>query len=283
MWWAWFPGLSRRFGQVLPGGLKLFLLMVLQMPDKNSIPGSPNAALDELMSIVSSNEPDWNAVFDGRQGPLLISFVNPYSVCVATKNSKYLEDLKMFDHVFADGMLLAKVTEVARRRVVKRLSFDGNSIAPGLFKLWAQRNWRVVLVGGVAGVAEQAASVFKNAFNVNVVSARSGFFDGNDELSAYCQELVALQPDVIVCGMGAPYQERFLLAAVEAGWQGVGVTCGGYFDQAASAAGVSYYPEWVERMNFRAIYRLFCEPRRLGKRYFIDYIPFYLSSLRVIF
>ena len=72
--------------------------------------------------------------------------------------------------------------------------------------------------------------------------------------------------------MGAPRQERFLLNLRESGWRGAGFTCGGFFDQVSGNG--DYYPAWIDRLNLRFLYRLVREPRRLWRRYLVDYQVF---------
>jgi N-acetylglucosaminyldiphosphoundecaprenol N-acetyl-beta-D-mannosaminyltransferase len=72
--------------------------------------------------------------------------------------------------------------------------------------------------------------------------------------------------------MGAPLQERFLLQLADDGWHGIGFTCGGFLDQLID--GKNYYPAWADRLNIRFLYRLAKEPRRLWRRYLVDYQVF---------
>jgi N-acetylglucosaminyldiphosphoundecaprenol N-acetyl-beta-D-mannosaminyltransferase len=72
--------------------------------------------------------------------------------------------------------------------------------------------------------------------------------------------------------MGIGRQEQFLLHAASSGWTGWGFTCGGYLDQLAG--GIDYYPRWVDQANLRFLYRLYREPRRLWRRYCLEYGEF---------
>ena len=81
--------------------------------------------------------------------------------------------------------------------------------------------------------------------------------------------------------MGAPRQEQFLINLKNAGWTGIGFTCGGFFDQIVDR--VDYYPGWVDKMNLRFLYRLLKEPRRLWRRYLIDYQVFMKRFLKEYF
>lgn len=229
-------------------------------------------ALEKLVAKVNAGSFDIDEAFENKN--LSISFVNPYSVYIANRNEKYISDLQLMDAVFADGILLAKAIGFFRKTKVKRLSFDGNSIADYFLKKASSMNYTVALVGGVSGVAESAAKIFEKEYGIIVCDTNAGFFDSPESRISYFSRILIKSPDVLIVGMGAPYQDRLLIELKELGWRGLGVTCGGYLDQVTSS-GVKYYPDWVEKYNLRAIYRLVREPRRLWRRYFLEYFDFY--------
>ena len=233
-----------------------------------------------IARMVSIKSPDWNDIFSASPSQAyLVTFVNPYSVFVARRDPAYVDLLSRFDTVLADGILMTKASSKMLRIPVQRMSFDGNSLAPVIFDIVVSQGLRLAIVGGVDGVADKAAAVFLSHYQMKVVATRDGFFKSADARKQYCSALAEIAPDVVLCGMGAPYQEEFLANLVDAGWKGVGFTCGGYLDQAAEGD-VRYYPEWINRLNLRAPYRLFKDPRRLGKRYFVHYAPFYLGLVK---
>ena len=47
------------------------------------------------------------------------------------------------------------------------------------------------------------------------------------------EKIAGLQPDFLIAGMGVLTQETFLLKIREAGFQGIGFTCGGFIHQTA--------------------------------------------------
>lgn len=232
-----------------------------------------------ILPFLSVGKLDLDKLFLKGEG--LITFCSPYAIKIVQDNELYLDMLSRFDHVYCDGMLLVKHCNylVKGKRYVRQ-SFDGNSLAADFFSCCVANHSRVAFVGGVPGVSEKAAELAKDLFGINVVFERDGFFDG-DYAELYSQ-IVAHDVNVIVVGMGVVYQEECLLKLQALGWRGIGVTCGGYFDQMVCGSSAKYYPDWVNRYNLRAIYRLIKEPRRLGKRYFIDYLPFYRDVLRYV-
>jgi N-acetylglucosaminyldiphosphoundecaprenol N-acetyl-beta-D-mannosaminyltransferase len=67
-------------------------------------------------------------------------------------------------------------------------------------------------------------------------------------------------------------QENFLLQLKRFGWSGICFTCGGYLDQGGQ--NFDYYPEIINRLNLRFLYRLVREPRSLWRRYLLEYTIF---------
>lgn len=237
--------------------------------------------LFDLLNRIDGVEPDWNSILLEKKGLTLVGFVNPHSVFVAKRHEDYVRNLFKHNYLFSDGVLLAKLSEFITGRAVRRISFDGNSIATDVLMLCATLKRRVAIIGGKEGVAQAAGEVFQSKYGLDVRVCRNGYFKDSTQMLEFATELRRLGVEVVICGMGAPYQERFMCLLREADWVGTAFSCGGYLDQVISS-GVKYYPDWVERYNLRAIYRLTREPRRLGRRYFLEYLPFFSTGLLLI-
>jgi len=204
--------------------------------------------------------------------PYLVTFVNPSSCAVATSRPGYADRLAAFDAVLPDGSGLSLAVRLIHRIPAARISFDTTSLAPKLLGLAEQLGHTVALVGGEPGSADQAMQRLADAFPMLRLT---GAFHGYGDTELRTQQLVELDPDIVICGMGSDHQEKMLLALKSAGWTGCGFTCGGYLDQLND--GMDYYPGWIDRLNLRWAYRLAKEPRRLWRRYLLDYPPFVMA------
>ena len=202
-----------------------------------------------------------------RRSAHVVTFVNPNSCYLDQNDPEYVHLLERFDRVLCDGIGLVLAARLRLRKRIPRHAFDTTSVAVPVFAWAAEKRASVVLVGSKPGVAASAASELKSHFaGLNVLATFSGY--GDDPLLA--RGFILDHPSsLVVCGMGAPLQERFLLSLKEAGWVGLGFTCGGFLDQLCES--FAYYPRWIDRLNLRFAYRLFREPGRLGKRYLRDY------------
>jgi exopolysaccharide biosynthesis WecB/TagA/CpsF family protein len=199
----------------------------------------------------------------------LTTFLNPYSYLVMRKHVQVLE---CFDRICFDGFLLAWLMRLTGSRV-ERVSFDMTSLAPEVFRSACNSGESVFFIGSEPGVARDAMDKIVNKYpEMLVCGVRHGFFSNVNERHDFVKELAELDPDVVVVGMGAPLQERFLVDLKAAGWKGVGYTCGGFLHQTARK-GVGYYPKWMDRLHLRWLYRMIDEPK-LIRRYFVDYPKF---------
>lgn len=207
------------------------------------------------------------------KGEGLVTFLNPYSYLIA-RNSFDL--FSSFDEIYADGALLVLFLRCLGVKV-GRYSFDMTSLAPVVFSDCASSNKSVYFLGGEPGVAESAVKFFCEVYPLRVVGCRNGFFDSKEDLDSAITDIVSLNPSVLVCGMGTPYQEKFLFRLRGAGWAGRGYTCGGFLHQTAKK-GVCYYPSFFDKFNLRWVYRVFDEPK-LFKRYLFEYPKFFLYAL----
>lgn len=214
-----------------------------------------------------------------KRGPVTVTFVNPAACMLARRHPHWTALLRQMDIVACDGSGMAAA---ARRAGLaqQRESFDATSLAGPVFQWAARKSVRVGLVGGRPGVASLASEYLQEAIpGLRMTKCFSGYGESVQEALRYHAES---QTGLVVCGMGAPRQEQFLVDLVARGWTGIGFTCGGYFDQVRQG-GEAYYPPWIDRLNLRFAYRLYREPRRLWRRYLLDYPVFihrYLFATR---
>lgn len=208
---------------------------------------------------------------------VLITFVNPATVKLARTRADFVSTLRAFTLVLPDGIGLCLAMRWLHGLAAQRVSFDMTSLAPIVLDHARAEGLTVVLVGGAAGIAERARDRLTDHFpGLQVV----GWFDGYGATDETARQVAALQPHIVVCGMGTVRQEAFLLRVSAEGWRGWGFTCGGFFDQLQ--AGMHYYPRWVDRANLRWAYRLAREPKRLWRRYVLDYGQFVVMVLTAL-
>lgn len=149
---------------------------------------------------------------------------------------------------------------------VTRRSFDMTSMAPELFAYVAKHGKNIYIVASKQEQVEKAAEIFREQYpKVKFAGYRNGYFANEDEMEQEAKHITELNPDFLIVGMGALMQEKFLLKVKNAGYLGIGVTCGGFIHQ-TSKNEIDYYPAWVDKTNLRFVYRMWKEPHT-RKRY----------------
>ncbi len=197
-------------------------------------------------------------------------FLNPYSYLQLRKNPELLDAV---DKVYVDGMFLLKLLKLISFPVSIRRSFDNTSLAPVVFENLQSNGKTIAIVGSDQKSMEGFKShILKKYPKLKLVFVRNGYFDSHGQLLSVQKELIKINPDCILIGMGTPLQERFLVGLKRQGWNGIGYTCGGFIHQTASK-GSEYYPRLINKFNLRFLYRMYDEPK-LIKRYTVDYSKF---------
>lgn len=195
----------------------------------------------------------------------IVTYVNPFSYLKLRKKI----ELKDFDHITSDGIVLKRLSSFMLQRPIKRLSPDFSSYFNPLFRQIVESKSEVYFIGTLPKLINQSVENIKKKFpNLNVIGFRDGYFKDDEDLKLHIDEMVSLSPEVIIVGMGSPLQEDYLIKLKQAGWKGKGFACGGFLHQ--SFKDVDYYPNWINKMNLRWLYRIYNEPK-LIKRYTVDY------------
>ena len=194
---------------------------------------------------------------------MITTFLNPFSYLLARSNKDQLSHF----NINIDGGLLVILLNLFGFKY-KRKSFDMTSLAPVVFNDAIKNNKSLYFIGSKPKVIDLAIKNIKDQFpKLNICGYRDGYINDN-EIVVVLDIINSLKADYVICGMGTPLQEQFLIDLKNSGWTGKGYTCGGFLHQ--TAAGIKYYPNWVNTLGLRAFFRMYDEPK-LIRRYFIDY------------
>lgn len=222
-----------------------------------------------VRSIVETDRNTMEEIFTNKGK--FYTYLNPVSYLMALKN---LALFKAFDGLFADGSILVAAISLLYWKRVRRRSFDMTSMAPALFDYAEEHHSSVCVVASQQKQMEKAIAKFSIDYpNIQWVDCRNGYFAHHEEMSEAAKKIAQDQPDFLIAGMGAKMQEKFLLMCKEAGYKGIGFTCGGFIHQYAENKHMAYYPEFFDKWNLRFIYRFMVE-KHTRKRYMIAAFAF---------
>jgi N-acetylglucosaminyldiphosphoundecaprenol N-acetyl-beta-D-mannosaminyltransferase len=208
----------------------------------------------------------------GRGGRLVT--LNVDSLRAARRNLDLNNLLSQSSVLVADGMPLVWAARMRGTPLVERVT--GASLILSLSCAAAQAGRSVYLLGGAAGVPERASVSLRRRYpRLVVVGADSpplGFETTVAGIDAVRARLVNAAPDIVFVGLGFPKQERLiaeLASDLPATWF---LGCGAAIPFAAGV--LRRAPRWMQRGGLEWLFRLASEPRRLGRRYLINDLPF---------
>lgn len=189
--------------------------------------------------------------------------LNSYSYNLLRKDP---EVFKSVDGITLDGLTMCLALKALWRRNYKRLSFDMTGLAADLFEKLNSENSEhsVYFIGAKQEQIESTIHQISKSYpNMKIAGFRNGYFNEEIDSVKAIMDIVNSGASFCIVGMGTPVQEKFVVNLRDAGFEGICFTCGGFLHQTSGS--INYYPDWVNRYNLRAFYRLFHE-KGLWKR-----------------
>lgn len=196
----------------------------------------------------------------------IVSYVNVYNYLELRKSSHLLKSIDKFT---LDGILLIGCFRILFKKKFKRLSPDFSSYFETVFRLCNQNKKKVYFIGASQEEMDKFVDTIQSKFpSIEIVGFSSGFLK-HDESYTIIDNIKTFGTDLVFVGMGTPKQEEFAVRLKESDFQGTVYTCGAFISQTANH-GFHYYPEIINTLHLRWLYRLIKE-KGLVKRYFILY------------
>jgi N-acetylglucosaminyldiphosphoundecaprenol N-acetyl-beta-D-mannosaminyltransferase len=192
----------------------------------------------------------------------LVVTANPEMVMKARGDQLLAEIMDRADLVVADGIGVVWASRFLRRPVPERI--PGIELAEGLLEQASTQGWRVFLLGGAQGVAEQAAEVLQQRYpDINIVGTYHGFFSSGEEEQGILKKIAEAKPHVLLAALGVPRQEKWLAAYLGTLKIPVAIGVGGSFNVWAGVD--KRAPSWVRKINLEWLYRLARQPWRIKR------------------
>lgn len=212
----------------------------------------------------------WLDVGRGRR----IATANLDFLRLAAHDAEFRFALATCDLVTADGW---PVVLLARRGAGRSPNPDavrpkervaGSDLVPALAAECARLGRSVYLLGGHPGTGEGAAARLVAANPGLRIAGTSSVRVDMDDVAACAAVAAAIRAtgaDLLLVGLGAPKQDRFLADWIHATGVRVGIGVGGTFDFLSGR--IARAPRPVRAVGMEWLWRLLREPRRLTTRY----------------
>lgn len=189
-------------------------------------------------------------------GSHLIVTPNPEIIVASQKDSELKEIMNSASLRAPDGISMIVVSRILGTPLKERVA--GIDLMLELIKLCGKYGKKIFLLGGEAGVAEEAAGKLAQKFpGINVVGVHNGYFN---EASSVIKKIRDARPDILFVGLGAGRQEKWINHHLKGLNIRVAMVIGGSLDVLSGRK--KRAPTWVQRLYIEWLYRLFTEPER---------------------
>lgn len=205
-----------------------------------------------------------------REKPAYVVEVNTDVAVKAEKDEDLAEAIKSSSLTFADGKPLVWISKLFHKPLKERIA--GSDLIPKILAIAAKNRWKIFLLGGADGVADEAARRLREQHNgIDIAGTYAppfGFEHDHEEIAKINQMIRDADADIVVACFGCPKQEKWAAENYQECGTAVIICGGGTIDFLAGR--VQRCPEWMAKHGLEWFYRFTREPKRLFKRYFID-------------
>ena len=198
--------------------------------------------------------------------------INPEMINNAVQNPEFAEIINNAELVIPDGIgvqIGLKILGYNVRRIA------GIEFSRRMIEECAKSEQSVALVGAKPEIVQKAKENLEHEIQgLYVTYAHDGYFRDDDEI---LNELRIRQPRLVLCALGSPKQEEFIMKAKKLLPDALFVGVGGSFDVWSGV--VERAPEIYQKLGLEWFYRTVKEPKRF-KRIFPTLPLFVLKVLR---
>jgi N-acetylglucosaminyldiphosphoundecaprenol N-acetyl-beta-D-mannosaminyltransferase len=209
-----------------------------------------------------------------------VCVANVHMVTLARRNEDFVNILRAAEVVTSDGMPL--VWELHRQGHASARRVTGLDLTLKLLKRCEAENQSVYFYGGRAETKSQIEHFLHTHYpRLNAVVDTPPLLSPNIPLDPdLIRRISQTKARVVFVGLGCPKQERWM-ARHAPYLKAASVGVGAVFNILAGES--KQTPKWMQELGLEWLYRLWQEPRRLWKRYFITNLlyAYYLAVSRI--
>lgn len=182
--------------------------------------------------------------------------------------------------ILADGKPLLWIAKWYGTPIKEKIS--GSDLLPLLCEMCSKKGYTMFFLGAADGVAAKAAdNLTKRYKGLKVVGTYSppyGFERNFAEMNSIKQMIKNAHPHILIVGLGAPKQEKFMYYHCKELGVPISFGLGASFD--FEAGNIKRAPKWMANHGLEWLFRIIQEPKRLAKRYLIDDIKIFKLVLK---
>jgi N-acetylglucosaminyldiphosphoundecaprenol N-acetyl-beta-D-mannosaminyltransferase len=201
---------------------------------------------------------DWIDRFIQEKSPHQICTVNPEFIMAAQKDAEFMQILNQSALNIPDGVGVLWAAKRLGQPVLERVG--GSDLILQIAQRASIVGWKIFLLGGAEGVAEQTATKLRSMFPaIHIVGAYAGS-PAIDQEAEIADRVKASSADILFVAYGAPQQDKWIAHNLDRTGAAIGIGIGGSFDFIIGKQ--KRASKWIQGIGLEWLYRLIREPWR---------------------
>ena len=196
--------------------------------------------------------------FSQVEGQHIICTPNPEIVMQAQEDAVLMNILKAADLVIPDGIGVVWASRYSEAKLPERVA--GYDLTQRIFQEIENTDYTVYFFGGAPGVSLAAAKKMEGKYpHLKIVGGHNGYFDEKEE-KKILYDIKKLSPSILLVGLGAPKQEKWIYDNIRLTTAKVAIGIGGSFD--VMSGKTKRAPKIFCKLGLEWFYRLLKQPSR---------------------
>lgn len=200
------------------------------------------------------------------------------------KDKEFYDCYQKAEWVVCDSKILWVFSKLLKKSIPEAI--PGSSFFTHFYEFHKDDpDCKIFLLGAMDGVALKAQERINEKIGRNIVvgafSPSYGFEKKQDENELIYKLIEESGANVVLVGVGAPKQEKWIMTHKDKMpnvkiWMALGATID------FEAGKVKRAPKFMQKYALEWLFRIWCEPKRMFKRYFCDDLVFFWYLLKQI-
>jgi exopolysaccharide biosynthesis WecB/TagA/CpsF family protein len=231
-----------------------------------SMIGSSKLQVGPLRLSCFSEQELLNEVFEytnAKRG-CIITYAHLHTLALAKKDEAVAKIINCCDICYCDGIGVSYMSILTNGKWLPKVT--ANNFVDKFADLTLVHSFKIAIIGGRPETMSKAKEYFIRR-GALIVYSRDGYFN-EAQGDSIRQEIVNVEPDIILIGMGQDSQEKFAFSLKQLLPRTVLFCVGGLF---SFIAGEEWpCPIWMRKIGLEWAIRLASSPHRLWRRYLLE-------------
>lgn len=260
--------------------LEAALAMQTQLNENHSLQSEREPSQINVLNVAIDNLSMHELLNQLHSGVVLTPNVD--HVMKLQKDADFFRAYALADYKVCDSQVLMYASKLLGTPLREKVS--GSDLFPS-FCNFHQHNEgiTVFLLGGAKGVAEKAKRKINGRLNRDIIIGAHSPSFGFEKDDQECLEIIEMinqsKATVLAVGVGAPKQEKWIYKyRHKFPHVKIFMAIGATIDFEAGVLKRS--PKWMSHLGIEWLFRIYCDPQRLWKRYLVEDLPFFWLLLQ---